>query len=105
MAIGIATGAHGGDEFLKLPSLYKIEVGPERRQLTGDTAGQLVAVAGAAILIRLVMLAPAPAPWTTRHIRRVDCDRANAQPIPAMMKSVQANTTTGLRPYRSDAGP
>jgi len=52
MAVGIDTGAHGGDEFLKLPSLYKIEVGPERRQLAGHTAGQFVAVAGAAILIR-----------------------------------------------------
>ena len=52
MAVGIDTGAHGGDEFLKLPSLYKIEVGPERRQLTEHTAGQLVAMAGAAILIR-----------------------------------------------------
>lgn len=40
MAIGIDAGAHGDHEFLKFPSLYKIEVGPERRQLTGNTAGQ-----------------------------------------------------------------
>jgi hypothetical protein len=44
----------------------------------------------------IVVLAPAPAPWTTRHVRSVGSDRANAQPIPAMIKSVQANTTTGL---------
>jgi hypothetical protein len=57
MAIGIDAGAHGGDEFLKFPSLYRIEVGPERRQLTGHTAGQPVAMAGPAILIRQNILA------------------------------------------------
>jgi hypothetical protein len=39
MAVGIDAGAHGGDEFLELPSLYKIEIGPERTQLTGYAAG------------------------------------------------------------------
>jgi hypothetical protein len=37
--------------------------------------------------------------------RRVGSERASAQPIPAMMKSIHANATTGFRPYRSEAGP
>jgi hypothetical protein len=39
VAVGIDAGAHGSDEFLELPSLHKTEVGSERRQLTGYTAG------------------------------------------------------------------
>src|ERR1700681_1774631 len=41
----------------------------------------------------MVMLAPAPAPWTTRHIRRVGSDWASAQPIPAMIKPACAGAT------------
>ncbi len=52
MAVGIDAGAHGGDELLELPSLDNIEVGPERRELAGHAAGQLVAVTCTAILIR-----------------------------------------------------
>src|SRR5712664_3355594 len=33
MAVGIDAGAHGGDEFLEFPSLYKIEIGSERPKL------------------------------------------------------------------------
>jgi hypothetical protein len=40
----------------------------------------------------IVMLALAPAPWTTRQIRRVSSEWASAQPIAAMMKSIHANT-------------
>jgi hypothetical protein len=35
VAVGIDAGAHGGDEFLKLPSFYKIEVGPSGASCPG----------------------------------------------------------------------
>src|SRR5262245_17266722 len=44
--------SHRRDEFLKLPSFHKIEVGPERAKLTRHAAGQLCAMASATILIR-----------------------------------------------------
>ena len=52
MAVGVDAGAHRGDELLKLPSPHKIEVGPERPELPWHAAGQLRAMARAAILIR-----------------------------------------------------
>ena len=38
MAVGIDTGAHGGDEFRKLPVLDEVEVGSERPDLAGHAA-------------------------------------------------------------------
>src|SRR5262245_31161208 len=52
MAVGIDACAHGVDEVRKLPLLDKIEVGSERPELPGHAAGQIVAMAFAAILIR-----------------------------------------------------
>ena len=57
MAVRIDAGAHGSDEFHKLPILNKIEIGSERCQLSRRTAGQVFAVALAAILIRYDVLA------------------------------------------------
>ena len=57
MAVGINAGAHRGDELLKLPSLDKIEIGPERPKLSGHATGQLGAMARTAILIRQDVLA------------------------------------------------
>jgi len=51
MAVGINAGTHRGDELLKLPSLHKTKIGPERPKLSGHTTGQLGAVARTAILI------------------------------------------------------
>jgi hypothetical protein len=52
MAAGIGAGAHGGYKFLQFPFLYKIQVGSYGSQLTFQAAGQISAVAFAAILIR-----------------------------------------------------
>src|SRR6267142_306792 len=57
MSVGINAGTHRGDEFAKLPSLYKIEVGSERPKLSGYATGQLGAMACTAILIRQDVLA------------------------------------------------
>ena len=57
MAVGIDAGTHGGDELLKLPTLHKIKVRPERPKLTGHATGQLDAMARTAILIRHDVLA------------------------------------------------
>ena len=38
-AVGIDAGAHGGDEFRKLPVLDEVEVGSERPDLPGHAAG------------------------------------------------------------------
>ena len=51
------------------------------------------------------MLAPAPAPWTTRHASKPGSERAIAQPTEATVNNRQANKMTGLRPYLSDIGP
>src|SRR5258708_16947796 len=51
MAGGIGPGAHGGYELLQLPFLHDVQVGSWRRQLAFGPAGQIGAVAFAAILI------------------------------------------------------
>ena len=51
VAVGIGACAHGVDEVRKLPLLDKIEVGSQRPELPGHAAGQIVAMAFAAILI------------------------------------------------------
>ena len=51
VAVGIDACAHGVDEVRKFPLLDKIEVGAERPELPGHAAGQIVAMAFAAILI------------------------------------------------------
>src|SRR5260370_37204926 len=50
MAAGIGPGAHGGYELLPLPFLHKSEAGSHGPQLTFHAAGQISAVACAAIL-------------------------------------------------------
>jgi hypothetical protein len=40
MAVWIDAGAHGGDEFRKLPVLDEIEVGSERPHLLGHAEGR-----------------------------------------------------------------
>src|SRR5260221_4286235 len=57
MSIGIYAGTHRGHELLKLPSLYKIEVGPKRPELSGHATGQFSPMAPTAILIRQDVLA------------------------------------------------
>jgi len=57
MSVGINAGTHRGHKLLKLPSLYKIEIGPERPKLARHTASQMGAMARAAILVRQDVLA------------------------------------------------
>jgi hypothetical protein len=72
MTVGIDSGTHGCDKFLQLPSLYKIEIWPNRRHLTGRAAGQLFAVATAAILIRQDIFAILRS-WTLWRRRNGTC--------------------------------
>src|SRR5258705_12381648 len=57
MSVGINAGTHRDDELLKLPSLYKIKVGPKRPKLSGHATGQFGAMARTAIRIRQDVLA------------------------------------------------
>jgi hypothetical protein len=57
VAVWIDAGAHRGDELLELPSLYKVEVGPERPELSRHATGQFGAMARTAVLIRQDVLA------------------------------------------------
>src|ERR1700730_2039869 len=52
LAVGIDSGAHGGDEFRKVPLLDEIEIGSERPDLPRHAAGQMTAMAFVAILRR-----------------------------------------------------
>lgn len=56
-------------------------------------------------LQRLLYDASAPTPWMKRHISSIGSDRAAVQARLAMTNSASPNTTTGLRPTRSETGP
>ena len=70
-AVRIDAGAHGGDELRERPLADEIEVGSERPQLPRHTAGQMSAMAFAAILIRKDVFAELKggAFWRCRNAR------------------------------------
>jgi hypothetical protein len=56
-------------------------------------------------MAKVIAVLAAPMPWTKRQINSTGNDSATALARLATTNSATPNTTTGLRPNRSETGP